>query len=273
MKIIFLDIDGVLVTRQLGIFDQGLLRNLKHAVNETGASIVLSSDWRRHPSSRAEARRELRRVGMDFISHTPCLSQFVPQRPTEITSWRREHPQGGPRGRPEPWVAIDDRPLLQERHGSYLRGHFVQTHPLQGLTRQATEDVIKILNQDDNMPSKTRCSNPLATTMPARFLGGADLASDHRVNGIPTVDVHNIHEVGTDLGDSLPGRHTASGRARLPLSRPGSRVEASGLIGPRLSVSGAAEEIGLALGPCNSLASASRPRGYSAAAAVGRRRL
>jgi len=133
MKLIFLDIDGVLVTRQLGVFDQGLLRNLKHIVDETGASIVLSSDWRRHPSARAEARRELRRAGLDFMSHTPCLSQFVPQRPTEIMSWRREHPQGS-RGYPEPWVAIDDRPLLQERHGNYLRGHFVQTHPLRGLT-------------------------------------------------------------------------------------------------------------------------------------------
>jgi len=248
MKIIFLDIDGVLVTRQLGVFDQALLRNLKYAVDETGASIVLSSDWRRHPSARAEARRELRRAGMDFISHTPCLSQFVPQRPTEIMSWRREHPQGGPRGRPEPWVAIDDRPLLQERHGSYLRGHFVQTHPLQGLTRQAADDVIKILNQDDDLPSKMSCASPLATTMPERFFSG------------------------TEFSESLSGRHRVAGRASLPLSRPNSGLEAVGHIGPRLSGMDA-EEIGRALGPCNNLASASRPRGNSAAATIGRRRL
>jgi hypothetical protein len=263
MKLIFLDIDGVLVTRQLGVFDQGLLRNLKHAVDETGASIVLSSDWRRHPSARAEARRELRRAGMDFISHTPCLSQFVPQRPTEIMSWRREHPQGGPRGRPDPWVAIDDRPLLQERHGNYLRGHFVQTHPLQGLTRQAADDVIKILNQDDDLPSKMSCASPLATTMPERFLSDTDSANYHRVP--------NIHAVGTEFSESLSGRHRVAGRASLPLSRPNSGLEAVGHIGPRLSVVDP-EEISRALSPCSNLASTSRPRGNSAAATVGRRR-
>jgi len=245
MKIIFLDIDGVLVTRQLGVFDQGLLRNLKHIVDETGASIVLSSDWRRHPSARAEARRELRRAGMDFISHTPCLNQFVPQRPTEIMSWRREHPQG-PRGHPEPWVAIDDRPLLQERHGNYLRGHFVQTHPLQGLTRKAADDVVKILNEDDRMPSNMSYSNPLAATVPGQFFGG------------------------TDFGDSLPGRHAVMGRVKPPLSNPASALEAAGRGGPRMSFSGA-EELGRALGACNTLAT--RPRGHSATATVGRRRV
>lgn len=147
MKVIFLDIDGVLVTRRPGVFEENLLRNLQRVVEETGSQIVLSSDWRRHPQARQEVARVLATVGLSFISCTPCMSPYLAQRPTEIMTWKRDFRKSG-----DPtvthWVAIDDRELVHERHGSYLRGHFVQTHPLRGLTEDVADECIRMLNQE-----------------------------------------------------------------------------------------------------------------------------
>merc|ERR1711971_240980 len=93
-------------------------------------------------------RRELQKVGLDFIGCTPCMSQFLAQRPTEIMTWKRENAKG-PSAQPvSHWVAIDDRDLLLERHVSYLRGHFAQTHPLRGLTDDVADECIKILSRE-----------------------------------------------------------------------------------------------------------------------------
>ncbi len=56
MKIIFLDIDGVLNSRQYdaergtaeGNIDVSRLLLLKQLIDQTGAKIVLTSSWRRH---------------------------------------------------------------------------------------------------------------------------------------------------------------------------------------------------------------------------------
>lgn len=146
MKLIFLDLDGVLVTRRPGTFEDPLLQNLKRLVEETGAKIVLSSDWRRHPCARAGARQFLQKADLDFIGHTPCMSPALPQRPTEIMTWKQGYVK---KEGVEPithWVAIDDRELLAERHGKCLVGHFVRTHPLRGLTEPAVEQCKQILN-------------------------------------------------------------------------------------------------------------------------------
>lgn len=173
IKIIFLDIDGVLVTRRLGVFEEPLLQNLKRVVDETGATIVLSSDWRRHPQARLEAKRVLATVGLSFIACTPCLSAYIAQRPTEIMQWKKGYTKHGDSERITHWVAIDDRPLLEERHGSYLRGHFVQTQPIRGLSPENCDECIAILNQelpDQQRPSQTgtglACAEAAAATMP-----------------------------------------------------------------------------------------------------------
>mmetsp|Transcript_107981 Transcript_107981/g.170607 ORF Transcript_107981/g.170607 Transcript_107981/m.170607 type:complete len:239 (-) Transcript_107981:55-771(-) len=148
MKIIFLDIDGVLVTRRIGCFEENLLRNLKRVVDETGATIVLSSDWRRHPQARLEAKRVLGTVGLTFVACTPSLSAYIAQRPTEIMQWKRDYTKRCDAERISNWIAIDDRPLLEERHGHCLRGHFVQTQPLRGLVESVADECIKLLNQE-----------------------------------------------------------------------------------------------------------------------------
>jgi len=172
LKLIFLDLDGVLVTRRPGVIEETLLKNLAYIVERTGSLIVLSSDWRRHPQARAEARRVLRTAGLDFIGHTPCMSAFIAQRPTEILQWKKEFSQRENAPKITHWVAIDDRMLVEERHGSYLRGHFVQTQLMRGLTEAHAEAVIRILNAD--VPEGEEEAQPIETLEPrgAAALGG-----------------------------------------------------------------------------------------------------
>lgn len=160
MKVVFLDIDGVLVTRRLGVFEEPLLLNLKRIIEETGATIILSSDWRRHPAARFEASRVLATVGLKFISCTPAMSAYIAQRPTEIMQAKKDHNKRGDVERIGNWVAIDDRALLEERHGSYLQGHFVQTHPLRGITDETVSQCVDILNK----PEPVRAPGPLEST-------------------------------------------------------------------------------------------------------------
>jgi len=62
MRIIFLDIDGVLIKYTTGKskelpkeFDQELADNLKHLLSVTDARIVISSSWRHHLQTCKEA--------------------------------------------------------------------------------------------------------------------------------------------------------------------------------------------------------------------------
>ena len=57
MKVIFLDLDGVLNSKQTPnprnfpfILDNALLERLKHLLQLTGAQVVLSSNWRYDPA-------------------------------------------------------------------------------------------------------------------------------------------------------------------------------------------------------------------------------
>lgn len=197
-KLIFLDLDGVLVTRRPGVFEQHLLLNLKRVVEATGAKIVLSSDWRRHAPAREEARRALRSLGLDFIGTTPCLSPYLPQRPTEILQWKKEYCEKIRRENLEPltsWIAIDDRPLLEERHGSLLQGHFVHTNPVRGFCDQSADEAIQLL-QKEMAPTPTKdfqqdgksatappalgdhCAGPAVLTMRRRM-------AEQQLNGPP----------------------------------------------------------------------------------------
>jgi len=146
MKLIFLDIDGVLVCRRPGVFEEGLLRNLQSLAQQAGCDIVLSTDWRRHPAARDEARNVLASLGLKVIGCTPRLSPFVAQRPTEILQWKRDYTKRPGVDPITHWIAIDDRCLLEERHGQYLRGHFLHTHPLRGLTEERVQEGMRLLS-------------------------------------------------------------------------------------------------------------------------------
>jgi len=153
MKVVFLDMDGVLVTRLPGVAESKLVDNLRYIIEQTDAKIVLSTDWRRTPAARQEVRRILQsHGGMDYIGWTATNTSIMNNhRPMEILNWVRERNKKvraegwGDEELVEAFVAIDDRALLQERGGDRLHGHFVMTHPNRGLTRPACEEVIKMM--------------------------------------------------------------------------------------------------------------------------------
>ena len=94
MKVIFLDIDGVLNCKKTAnprklpyVVDRRLLARLKQLLERTGAKVVLSSTWRYDPAGLFSAKH----WGILFIGITPDM----PKRPRrdEIRAWLKKHPK------------------------------------------------------------------------------------------------------------------------------------------------------------------------------------
>jgi hypothetical protein len=103
MKVIFLDIDGVLNCKKTRnprdfpyIVETKLLRRLTSLLEKCSAKVVLSSTWRYDPIGVIAAKH----WGIPFIDVTPDL----PKRPRrdEIVAWLKRHPEV------ERFVVIDD---------------------------------------------------------------------------------------------------------------------------------------------------------------------
>ena len=125
MKAIFLDIDGVICCNQFGRLEDRKLQLLRQVVQQTGAKIVLSTDWRRVPKLKSQLIGTLRDYGMDVIGATPMRAPRQPVRPQEITDWCASYNQQALANGADPittFVAVDDRSLLQEAGGEGLRG-------------------------------------------------------------------------------------------------------------------------------------------------------
>ena len=117
MKVIFLDIDGVLnshayerVRREEdGNIDESRMLLLKRLVEETGARIVLSSTWRKHweadPTLCDAIGRELNalfgKYGLTIYDKTPLIPSV--DRAEEIRCYLRAH-----EGEFEAFVILDD---------------------------------------------------------------------------------------------------------------------------------------------------------------------
>jgi hypothetical protein len=94
LKVIFLDIDGVLNCpgtsnpRDLPyIVDDALLARFQQLLDRTDASVVLSSTWRYDPAGIFSAKR----YGIPFIDVIPDLPH-QPRR-KEILQWLHQHPE------------------------------------------------------------------------------------------------------------------------------------------------------------------------------------
>jgi HAD domain in Swiss Army Knife RNA repair proteins len=103
MKVIFLDIDGVLNCENTPnprkfpyIVDAALLGRLRQLLEQTGASVVLSSTWRYDPAGIFSATH----YGIPFIDVTPDLP--TEPRCKEILRWLRQNPEVSR------YVVIDD---------------------------------------------------------------------------------------------------------------------------------------------------------------------
>jgi hypothetical protein len=94
MKVIFLDIDGVLNSANTPnprkfpyIVDPKLLKRFKRLLQRTGAKVVLSSTWRYDPAGIFSAKH----WGIPFIDVIPDM----PKRPRrdEVLAWLKAHPK------------------------------------------------------------------------------------------------------------------------------------------------------------------------------------
>lgn len=163
MKIIFLDIDGVLNCRWCKNFIDGYhfvmdekILLLKQLVDRTGAKIVLSSTWRfgwiymdaytsendvfqqREIRHFIALREKLQEFGLEIFSRTPVSELNF--RGLEIDQWLQEWEEE----RIESFVILDDM------NGRYLRPHsncLVQTSLQTGLMQKHVEKAVKILEK------------------------------------------------------------------------------------------------------------------------------
>ena len=152
LRVIFLDIDGVICCNSMGRLEDKKLRILQGVAQTAQAKIVLSTDWRRVPQLKTQLIGALRGLGMDVIGATPCRPNWQAVRPQEITSWLQAyHETAGTPERPyvSSYVAIDDRPLLSEQGGEQLRGHFVHTRVAVGITERAAERMVQLLTEPE----------------------------------------------------------------------------------------------------------------------------
>ena len=141
-------------------FEPELLDNLRSIVDRTGARLILSSDWRRAPGTRAAVSRALATRGLRLEACTPEHGPpGAPHRPVEILAWIDEHnarcaaEHRDPTERVDAFVAVDDRPLARELAGEALVGRFVMTAPSAGLTAPARDAVVACLLAPQNVPN------------------------------------------------------------------------------------------------------------------------
>lgn len=150
MKVIFLDIDGVLngdlfvpTDDKPGVLIDGTrLELVRHIVDETGAKIVLSSSWKGHwgktDAECDETGREINAIfagkGISIYDKTPVYTR---DRKREIIEWLNAHPNV------TNFVVIDDSPFEED----VLKEHFVLTSRLRhGIDEDDAKKAVSILN-------------------------------------------------------------------------------------------------------------------------------
>lgn len=151
MKVIFLDVDGVLNedttptrTRSRVIFiDQEKLLRLKRIADATGAKIVLSSTWRydrddaRYNGDFLELQEAFRKAGLEFYSYTP-EEVTGRKRGVEIKAWLGLHPEVNR------YIILDDELFDFKKRG--LLPHLIKTEFCDGgLTDAHTQEAINLL--------------------------------------------------------------------------------------------------------------------------------
>lgn len=137
MKVIFLDVDGVLNTIEtFGLFgpdfiDDASVALVARIVKETGAKIVLSSSWRIYEKDKKMVKKALARHDLEIFDCTPIKSQV--KRSEEIQSWLNDN-------QVKKFAILDDNPRAN------VEGSFFQIDEIIGLTVGITERVIAHLN-------------------------------------------------------------------------------------------------------------------------------
>lgn len=139
--IIFLDIDGVLVTPRTEAdiigdyarFDFECVAALNQLTNLTGAKLILSSSWRvGEDIGKLRTYFTSQRVTGDLVDMTPI--DPLSDREKEISDWLETRPK-----RPR-FVILDDDPYFKE-----LASFHILTNSQSGLTDEDVESSLRIL--------------------------------------------------------------------------------------------------------------------------------
>lgn len=168
MKVIFVDVDGVLNRAGCKVLIDGVyfvldekLALLKQLVERTGAKIVLSSTWRfgwlyrefELPENSQQTRdirhfnaleEKFKEFGLEFFDRTPVLDDQVYCRGDEIDLWlkRWEDKEGN-----EP---IESFVIIDDMNGRELRPHanrLVRTSFTKGLLQKHVDLAVKLLEK------------------------------------------------------------------------------------------------------------------------------
>lgn len=156
MKVIFLDVDGVLnfsatearsPSGYIGIAEK-CVRNLKSIVDKTGAFIVLTSDWKdgwspdndRCDPEAKYLNKKLNRHGLHIMTATH--EDARKHRGAGISEWLKRNPHV------TNWVVLDDE-LFEDYAPHGILPHYVQTDfYTDGLNEAKAEQAIALLNRE-----------------------------------------------------------------------------------------------------------------------------
>lgn len=144
MKVLFLDIDGVVNCRTTNQRHRGFIGIdpymaflVGKIVLDTGVSVCLSSTWRLDEFSREEVRSQV----VDFIDVTPHV--LGGSRGEEIQLWLDRHPEV------ERYAILDDDTDMLKTQ----RPNVFQTTWEEGVTKEIAEAVTKHFNSYGGIPS------------------------------------------------------------------------------------------------------------------------
>lgn len=138
MKVLFLDIDGVVNNHQTPQtdgwpIDQFCAFLVGSIVEQTGCQVVLSSSWRHSPKGIAVVEQKVVRL----LDKTDTDTEGTESRGSTIKRWLDAHPEV------TRYAILDDnRDMLDEQMPNYFQTYFFCC----GLTTQIANKVIKHLN-------------------------------------------------------------------------------------------------------------------------------
>jgi hypothetical protein len=137
MNVLFLDIDGVLVTSRQLIkndddrenYDPESVKHLNELIEMTEAKIVISSNWRKHKTLK-ELRDIFETNGIvgEIVGITPSYKELTTMRGTEIQAYIDS--VKGTEFEVENFAIFDD-----EENMLHLERHYIQTNPKVGISR------------------------------------------------------------------------------------------------------------------------------------------
>ena len=134
MKVLFLDIDGVVNSRATTSFRNNLYPVDPHMAFmvgkiqlDTGCEVVLSSSWRHHPDGIKAVEDSVVKI----FDKTPMLSQGV--RGHEIQAWLDKHPEVTRYA-----ILDDDSDMLPEQMPNFFKTTF-QNGLLEDIAKKVTE--------------------------------------------------------------------------------------------------------------------------------------